>query len=201
VKDSQKQRQALVLANPVTLAPITPSEEDVINIPPEGCSKDVSVDAITGIEQSEVQSKENVLKKLIPLKPKLHWPNWSLDYLKAVIACRTDGAAARKIGLSYQTVYEARLSSADFATAWDACRNYRNSKIVNDLEDKSLARALECDPKDRMSASLNMFHLKARDDRYKDKAAALIGGITINLGYAITDTKRKVGPVIDADFE
>ncbi|TKJ32181.1 MAG: hypothetical protein CEE38_23555 [Planctomycetes bacterium B3_Pla] len=157
-------------------------------------------DVISSKSLNVAGKEENVLKTLIPLEPKPKWPNWSLDYLRAVIECRTDGAAARKIGLSYQTVYEARLSQADFAAAWDACRKYRDSLIVSDLEDVTLSRALVSDPNDRMSATLALAHLKARDDKYKDKQAGHAPVINITLGYQIPVTKRQAGPITDAEY-
>lgn len=180
---------AVTLSSPLLSPPkdaIHPSE-DVISPP-----KDDSLAKDSGREiegESEDDSKD-VLKSLIPLDPKPKWPNWSIDYLRAVIECRTDGEAARRIGLSYQTVYEARLSQADFAAAWDNCRKYRDSLIVSDLEDVTLSRALKADPADRMSATLALAHLKARDDKYKDKQQMGGVAIQINLGYQIPDTKR-----------
>jgi len=190
--------RAVSISNPTDASPkdvIHPSESGVVVESESNRTMDLE-------QQSSVKPLEgDVLKALIPLESKPKWPNWSLDYLRAVIKCRTDGEAARRIGLSYQTVYEARLSLADFAAAWDDCRKYRDSLIVSDLEDVGLTRALACDPDDRMSASLNMFHLKARDDKYKDKQQLGQVAINITLGYQIPETKRDSGPVIDAEFE
>lgn len=196
-----------ILNNPI-ITPIPskdvihPSEKDASSI-----SKDVVVSSDSEsleIEEKgkDVQgSRENVLKTLIPLTPKPHWPNWGLDYLKSLLCTRTDGAAAIRIGITFQAVYEHRLKIADFERAVQACRKYRNVKIVSDIEDATLPRALKGDPKDRMSASLGMFHLKALDDIYKDKQAGHAPIININLGYQIPATKRHHGPITDAEYD
>ncbi len=160
-------------ANPPSLDVIHPSEDD----------------CLVALEHPKDVSKESeaeVLRPLIPLTPNPEWPNWAVKYLKSMLCTRTDGAAANKIGITFQSVYEQRLRLADFDAAVEKCRKYRDSLIVSDLEDTMLKRALKGDPKDRMSASLGMFHAKARDDKYKDKFGGAGGvAIQINLGHPI----------------
>lgn len=144
---------------------------------------------------------------LIPLAPKPGWPIWAIDYLKAMLITRTDGAAAKAIGITYQSVYEQRQRHADFDRAVMACRAYRDRLLVLDLEDVTLKRAIKGDPEDRMNASLAMFHLKARDSMYKDNAAPTTPNITINVGYQIGKKPPKfAGPTqvddqIPEDYE
>lgn len=158
---------------PKPLTPITAST-------PSNKSKQ----ALTNVREEGTEG--GMLTSLLPSVPKPAWPIWALDYLKAMLDTRTDGAAANAVGITYRSVYEQRLRHKDFDAAVLKVRRYRDSLIVDSLEEVGLRRALEGGTDDRMSASLNMFHLKARDHRYKDQAPGQGPGvINITFGAAI----------------
>lgn len=187
---------------PPTVDAIHPSEDVVHPSESGSLAKSKGIKEM-GLEQQERVDKvgegSGVLKSLIPASPKPGWPSWAVDYLKSMLCTRTDGAAAIKIGITFRSVYEVRMQLADFDAAVEACRKYRDSLIVSDLEDVMLKRAIKGDPKDRMSASLGMFHAKARDDKYKDKFSGA-GGINIQIvmGHPIVrkPANNAVGGVI-----
>ncbi len=155
----------------------------------------------------DVTAGEGIHTSLIPLTPKPGWPSWGLDYLREQIRLdgkgrlvhRSLGAASNAIGVSYQAVYLQRLNDPAFGKYVEAGIRYRDTLVVDTIEDVTLARAIKSDPEDRMSATLGLAHLKARDSRYKDNAAPIAPTINITVGFTIGQgTPRFVG-AIDAD--
>ena len=144
-------------------------------------------------------SEGDVARPLIPSTPNPKWPLWALDYLEARLVCRTDGAASNKLGLTFEAVYAQRLKHPDFEEAVQRVRQAADAQIVSKIEDKTLARAIKSDPDDRMSAPLGMFHLKARDHRYRDHAEPSAPTINIVMGFTIPDVPE--GQVMDAELD
>lgn len=145
------------------------------------------------------ESKENVLKSLIPSEPKKDWLPWFVKYLQALMKRNTDLEAVADIGLNPRTVWEAMMNHVDFAQAVDRVKIHRDWMIQSKIEKSTISRAIKGDSSDRSSATLGIFHLKARDDKYKDKRDSTPTVINITMGCQIPTTKRPTGPVFDAE--
>ena len=176
------------------------SRKDAMTSPREGVLGAGAGQAVSIATSGAIAPSEgDVDRPLIPSKPNPKWPNWALDYLEARLVCRTDGAASNKIGLTFEAVYAQRLKHADFDAAVQKVRQAADARIVSGIEDKTLARALKSDPDDRMSATLGLAHLKARDHRYRDHAAPQAPTINIVMGFTIPDVPE--GQVLEAEFD
>ncbi len=130
---------------------------------------------------TESEEKKEHLS-LIPVEPNPRWPSWAIDFLKARLEVTTDKEAAAMVDRTYQSVYEACLRYSDLEVALQRVREYQDRVVVALMEEPTIARAIKSDPADRMSGTLAMFHLKARDEKYRDKQALRPPTINILFG-------------------
>lgn len=131
---------------------------------------------------STVSESKREHLSLIPPVPNPKWPPWAIEFLEARLLVTTDKAAAAAVNRSYQSIYEACLRYSDLEVALQRVREYQDRVVVALMEEPTIARAIQSDPADRMSGTLAMFHLKARDEKYRDKQALRSPVINIVFG-------------------